>query len=151
MISSCQRRRALITGVTGQSGSYLVELLLQKGYEIHGLQHRAYELASLHPEIAGLLPRIILHRASVEDAEALNKIVAAVQPDECYHLAASSSVSYDPERERLTLATNITGTLNLLSAIRAAAPNCKVCLACSSEIFGNPATSPQQETSPRHP
>jgi GDPmannose 4,6-dehydratase len=148
---SCQGRRALITGVTGQDGSYLAELLLSKGYEIYGLQHRVSEPATLHPEIAALLSRIILHRASVEDVDALNEIVATVQPDECYHLAAASVVRYDPESESLTLATNVTGTLSLLSAVRAAASGCRVCLACSSEIFGNPVSAPQHEKSERNP
>jgi GDPmannose 4,6-dehydratase len=144
-------RRALITGVTGQDGSYLAELLLDKSYEVHGLLHRECPQTSIHPDIAEVLSKITLHRGDIEDAETLKKIVVAVQPHECYHLAARSVVSYDAETERHTLATNVGGTLNLLTAVRAAAPGCKVCLAASSEMFGNAAAAPQDENAQRNP
>jgi GDPmannose 4,6-dehydratase len=78
-------------------------------------------------------------------------VVATVQPAECYHLAARSAVRYDADVERITLATNTIGTLNLLSAIRIGAPACRVCFAASSEMFGNPESAPQTEDSQRNP
>ncbi len=143
--------RALITGVAGQDGSYLAELLLDKGYEVHGLLRGDVEAAPVRPGLAGLLRRLAIHRGDVEDCGGLEKIVRAVQPRECYHLAARSKVRYDSEGERLMLATNAAGTLNLLSAIRSGAPGCRVCLAASSEIFGNPEAAPQDESSRRNP
>jgi GDPmannose 4,6-dehydratase len=144
------RRRALITGVSGQDGSYLAELLLDKGYEVHGLLQEGTP-DPLHPEVCAVLGRITLHSGNVEDIDAMQKTVSVVQPHECYHLAARSAVRYDSESERLTLGTNLAGTLNLLSAIRAGAACCKVCLAASSEIFGNAEATPQSESARRNP
>jgi GDPmannose 4,6-dehydratase len=149
-MGSLGRRCALITGVSGQDGSYLAELLLDKGYEVHGLLPDETP-DTLHPEVSAVLGRVTLHTGDVANIEAMRETVIAVQPDECYHLAARSAVRYDSESERLTLDTNLTGTLNLLSAIRAGAAHCKVCLAASSEIFGHADAAPQSETARRNP
>ncbi len=151
MTARASPRRAFITGVAGQDGSYLAELLLEKGYEVHGLLRGETQEAALRPGIAGLLRRITIHHGDVEDPNGLDRIVREMQPRECYHLAARSKVRYDSEGERLMLATNAAGTLNLLSALRGGAPKCRVCLAASSEIFGNPEAAPQDECSRRNP
>src|SRR5262245_47244948 len=149
-MSAVSVRRALITGASGQDGSYLAELLLAKGYDVHALV-RGEGDEPLHAEITELLRRVTIHRGNVDDSDCLAKIIAAVQPTECYHLAGRSAVSYDLEIERPTLATNVIGTLNLLWAVRAGAPDCRVCLAGSSEMFGSPESAPQDENAPRNP
>src|ERR1700752_186877 len=120
-------KRALITGITGQDGSYLAELLLAKGYRVHGIVRR---VAFEDPEhrmhrITHLLPKCHLHAPSVESFASLYQALARVQPDECYHLAAQSFVSYSFEDEFSTFNTNINGTHNVLSAVRSLAPECR--------------------------
>ncbi len=144
---------ALITGITGQDGSYLAELLLSKGYEVHGVVRR---VAMESPEarlqrILPLLSRIKLHAASLESYPSLFTIVAKVKPEECYHLAAQSFVSYSFEDEFSTLNTNINGTHYLLSAVKNAAPDCRFYFAGSSEMFGKVRQTPQDEQTPFHP
>ncbi len=146
-------KNALITGITGQDGSYLAELLLSKGYEVHGVVRR---VAMESPEarlqrILPLLSRIKLHAASLESYPSLFTIVAKVKPEECYHLAAQSFVSYSFEDEFSTLNTNINGTHYLLSAVKNAAPDCRFYFAGSSEMFGKVRQSPQDEQTPFHP
>jgi GDPmannose 4,6-dehydratase len=138
----------LITGITGQDGSYLTELLLSKGYEVHGVVRR---VALEDPEhrlsrILDVLPCIHLHSGSLESYASLHRIVRDVQPAECYHLAAQSFVSYSFEDEFSTLNTNIGGTHHLLSALADQAPGCRFYFAGSSEMFGNPEHVPQSET-----
>ena len=146
-------KRALITGITGQDGSYLAELLLQKGYEVHGTVRRValeapeYRLGRLTP----ILSRISLHAASLESYASLHQVVAKVQPDECYHLAAQSFVSYSFDDEFSTFNTNINGTHYLLAAIKNLAPRCRFYFAGSSEMFGKVHETPQSETTPFHP
>ena len=145
--------KALITGITGQDGSYLAELLLDKGYEVHGmvrrvaLQDRRVRLA----RIVHLLDRITLHAGSVQDYGSVVRMVQGVQPDECYHLAAQSFVMDSFEDPHTTLDTNIVGTLNMLMAMRDLVPKCKFYFAASSEMFGKVAESPQNERTPFHP
>ncbi len=146
-------KRALITGITGQDGSYLAELLLAKGYEVHGLVRR---VALEDPEhrlgrIRHLLGSIHLHAASLESAASLLKVIEEAQPGECYHLAAQSFVSYSFDDEFSTLNTNINGTHFLLSAIKMRAPQCRFYFAGSSEMFGRAEESPQRETTRFHP
>jgi len=146
-------KKALITGITGQDGSYLCELLLGKGYEVHGIVRR---VAIEHPQarmwrIRHLLDRIKIHSASMESYASIFDIVADVKPDECYHLAAQSFVSYSFEDEFSTINTNLNGTHYVLSAIKRQAPHCKFYFAASSEMFGNAAETPQNEKTPFHP
>jgi len=145
--------KALITGITGQDGSYLADLLLEKGYEVHGIvrrvaledpTHRLYRIVHIQDQIQ-------LHSASVESFASLYKVVNEVKPDECYHLAAQSFVAYSFEDEFSTLNTNINGTHFILSAIKDCSPNCKFYFAASSEMFGNTATVPQNEMTPFNP
>ncbi|HZL33742.1 MAG TPA: GDP-mannose 4,6-dehydratase [Tepidisphaeraceae bacterium] len=146
-------KRALIAGVTGQDGSYLTELLLQKGYEVHAIVRRA---AMEDPEhrmsrISHVLKDVSLHSASLESYPSLFRVVQKVQPDEFYHLAAQSFVSYSFEDEFSTLNANINGTHYALSATRECAPACRFYFAASSEMFGKVREVPQTETTPFHP
>jgi GDPmannose 4,6-dehydratase len=146
-------KRALITGITGQDGSYLAELLLEKGYEVHGIVRR---VAIEHPQarmwrIRHLLDRIHLHSASMESYASIFDIVSDTKPDECYHLAAQSFVSYSFEDEFSTINTNLNGTHYVLSAMKRQAPKCKFYFAASSEMFGNVEETPQSEKTPFRP
>ncbi|MGH9471125.1 MAG: GDP-mannose 4,6-dehydratase [Terriglobales bacterium] len=145
--------KALISGITGQDGSYLAELLLSKGYEVHGIVRRvALEDPNRRLErLAAVLDRVQLHPASLESYPSLFAAVTAIRPDECYHLAAQSFVSYSFEDEFSTLNTNINGTHYMLSAVRNAAPKCRFYFAGSSEMFGKAREVPQRETTPFHP
>lgn len=145
-------KRALITGITGQDGSYLAEFLLEKGYEVHGLVRR---VAIEDPEhrlwrIRHILDKVILHAASLDSYASVFAVVDEVKPDECYHLAAQSFVSYSFEDEFSTISTNINGTHYVLSALRHRAPHCRFYFAASSEMFGN-VPAPQNEQSPFYP
>lgn len=146
-------KRALITGITGQDGSYLAELLLEKGYEVHGMVRRVALEDPLHrlSRILHIKDSIRLHCASLESYASLHKTVATVHPDECYHLAAQSFVAYSFDDEFSTLNTNINGTHYLLSAIQSVVPRCRLYFAASSEMFGNALEVPQNETTPFRP
>jgi len=146
-------KKALITGITGQDGSYLAELLLSKGYEVHGIVRR---VALEHPQarmwrIRHLLDQIKIHSASLESYASIFNIVSEVRPDECYHLAAQSYVSYSFEDEFSTINTNLNGTHYMLSAIKRQAPACRFYFAASSEMFGKVEETPQNEQTPFHP
>jgi len=146
-------KRALITGITGQDGSYLAELLLEKGHEVHGLVRR---VAIEDPEhrlwrILHLKDRLKLHAASLESLPSIYRVFQAVKPDECYHLAAQSFVAYSFEDEFSTLNANINGTHHVLAALRDCAPDCRFYFAASSEMFGKVAQMPQNELTPFHP
>ncbi|MCX5657348.1 MAG: GDP-mannose 4,6-dehydratase, partial [Candidatus Omnitrophica bacterium] len=146
-------KRALITGITGQDGSYLAELLLKKGYEVHGIVRRVALEDPGHRlwRIRHLLNKLILHPASLESYASIFSIVEKVKPDECYHLAAQSFVSYSFEDEFSTINTNINGTHFVLSAIKEKVPECRFYFAASSEMFGLAAETPQNENTRFHP
>jgi len=140
-------KRALITGITGQDGSYLAELLLSKGYEVHGIVRR---VAIEDPEhrlsrIRHLLDRVKLHAASLESYASIHAVVEETQPEECYHLAAQSFVTYAFDDEFSTLNTNINGTHFTLSAVKRLVPKCRFYFAGSSEMFGAVVETPQTE------
>lgn len=144
---------ALITGITGQDGSYLAEFLLEKGYRVHGIVRR---VALEDPEhrlwrIRHILNDIELHSGSLESFASLHRIVRSVQPSECYHLAAQSFVSYSFEDEFSTLNTNINGTHYILATVHDLVPNCRFYFAGSSEMFGRVSEVPQNENSKFHP
>jgi len=147
------RKKALITGITGQDGSYLAELLLKKGYQVHGLVRRvALEDASHRLwRIRHILDKLHIHAGSLESYPSIYKMVEKIKPDECYHLAAQSFVSYLFEDEFSTVNSNINGTLHVLSAIKEKAPDCKFYFAGSSEMFGLVKETPQDEDTPFHP
>ena len=146
-------RKALITGITGQDGSYLAEFLLDKGYEVHGIVRRVAFEDTEHRlwRIRHLIDKLFLHSGSLESYASIFKIMGNVRPDECYHLAAQSFVSYSFEDAFSTINTNINGTLYVLSAIKEIAPKCKFYFAGSSEMFGLVKETPQRESTPFHP
>ena len=146
-------RTALITGVTGQDGSYLAELLVEKQYEVHGIV-RPNSLAKLGDRlwrIRHLTEQITLHHVSCESFQEIVDVVEAVRPDECYHLGGTSSIRSSFEDESATLNANINGTFHLLAAIRQCVPHCRFYFAASSEVFGAPQTTPQNENTPFNP
>ena len=146
-------KRALITGITGQDGSYLAEWLLAQAYEVHGIVRRVALEDPDHrlSRLRGILPRLKLHAASLESFASIHRVVDEVQPRECYHLAAQSFVSYSFDDEFSTLNTNINGTHFLLAALRALAPECRFYFAGSSEMFGMAEEAPQHEGTHFHP
>ncbi|MBS1269187.1 MAG: GDP-mannose 4,6-dehydratase [Gammaproteobacteria bacterium] len=146
-------KRALITGITGQDGAYLTELLLEKGYEVHGMVRR---VALEDPDhrmwrIRHLLDRLNLYSASMESFPSIFKTVQTIGPDELYHLAAQSFVSYSFEDEFSTLNTNINGTHYILAAVKEIQPDCRFYFAGSSEMFGKVREIPQTEDTSFHP
>jgi len=146
-------KRALITGITGQDGSYLAEFLLEKGYEVHGIVRRVALEDPSHRlvRIRHILDRIQLHAASLDSYASIFNVIEKVRPHECYHLAAQSFVSYSFEDAFSTLNTNVNGTLFVLSALKEKSPKSKFYFAGSSEMFGKVKESPQTEETPFHP
>ena len=146
-------KKALISGITGQDGSYLAEFLLAKGYEVHGIVRRVAIEDPVHRlfRILSVKDRLHLHAASLESLPSLYRVLHTVRPDECYHLAAQSFVAYSFEDEFSTLNANINGTHHMLAAIRDVVPQCRFYFAASSEMFGNAEQSPQTEATPFHP
>jgi GDPmannose 4,6-dehydratase len=141
------QKRALITGITGQDGSYLAELLLSKGYEVHGVVRR---VAIEDPEhnltrLEAVRMRLKLHSASLESYASLHEVVQNVLPDECYHLAAQSFVSYSFDDEFSAIQTNVSGTHFILAALKKLVPGCRFYFAGSSEMFGKAIEVPQTE------
>lgn len=146
-------KKALITGITGQDGSYLAELLLAKGYEVHGIvRHVAAEDPAVRVQrIRHILDKIVIHSGSLESYASIFRVVEKVRPDECYHLAAQSFVAVSFEDAFSTMNTNINGTLHILAALKERAPACKFYFAGSSEMFGKVRETPQTEQTPFHP
>jgi len=146
-------KTALITGITGQDGSYLTELLLSKGYAVHGIVRRVALENMNHRlwRIQHLLKKIQLHAASMESYASIFNIIKSIQPDEVYHLAAQSYVDYSFRDEFSTLNTNINGTHYVLSAIKESSSHSRFYFAGSSEMFGKVKKSPQDEDTPFHP
>ena len=147
------KRVALITGITGQDGSYMSELLLEKGYSVHGIVRRvALEDPDHHLwRLRNVLKDLVLHSASLESFASLHRVIRSVKPDECYHLAAQSFVSYSFEDEFSTLNANINGTHYVLAVLHDLAPQCRFYFAGSSEMFGRAEEVPQNEKTRFHP
>jgi len=145
--------KALITGITGQDGSYLAEYLLDRGYEVHGLVRRTAIEDPAHrmSRINHVLDRLHLHSGLIENYASMYSVVSRVRPDEFYHLAAQSFVAESFEDAFSTMNVNIFGTLNALAAVRELAPGCRFYFAGSSEMFGKVTESPQSETTRFHP
>jgi GDPmannose 4,6-dehydratase len=146
-------KRALITGITGQDGSYLAELLLDHGYEVHGLVRR---VAFEDPEgrfsrIKHILDKVQLHPASLESFSSMFQVLSREKFDECYHLAAQSFVAESFDDGFSTFNSNINGTHYLLAALRQLNPECRFYFAGSSEMFGKVRETPQNEMTPFHP
>jgi GDPmannose 4,6-dehydratase len=142
-------KRAFITGVTGQDGSYLAELLLEKGYEVHGLVRRISTVNN--PNIEHIKNDLILHNGDLTDSAAISNCLASIQPDEVYNLAAQSHVKLSFEMPIATAEIDGIGPLRILEAIRSVKLNCKFYQASTSEMFGTNINVPQNETTPFHP
>lgn len=142
-------KKALITGITGQDGSYLAELLLDKGYEVHGLMRRNSTFTT--GRIEHIYDKIELHYGDLADSSSLQHIVSKVRPDEVYNLAAQSHVKVSFDVPEYTADVTGTGTLRLLEAIRTCAPEAKFYQASSSEMFGKVLEVPQTEKTPFYP
>ncbi len=144
---------ALITGITGQDGSYLAELLISKGYDVHGIVRRVALEDENHRlwRIRKILKDITIHAASLESYASLFNIMQKIKPDEVYHLAAQSYVAYSFEDEFSTFNANINGTHYILSAVKEFAKTAKFYFAGSSEMFGKVKNTPQDENTGFHP
>ena len=145
-------KKALITGITGQDGSYLAEFLL-KNYKVYGFVRRVALEDETHRlwRIKHLINKINLTSASLESYASIVKIIQKVKPDEIYHLAAQSYVGSSFQDEFSTLNTNINGTHYMLAAIKEFSPKSKFYFAASSEMFGKVVKTPQNELTPFHP
>lgn len=150
-------KKALITGITGQDGSYLTELLLEKGYEVHGIIRRASSFNTKridhlfeNSEIGN--KRLFLHHGDLTDSSNLNRLIEKIQPNEIYNLGAQSHVQVSFEVPEYTAEVDGVGTLRLLDAIRETGVACKFYQASTSELFGGlPETAPQSEKTPFYP
>ena len=144
---------ALISGITGQDGSYLAEFLLKKKYKVHGLVRRVALEDGTHRlwRLKGILKKINLHAASLESYASIVKIIQRIKPSEIYHLGAQSYVDYSFKDEFSTLNTNINGTHYFLSAVKDFSPKTKFYFAGSSEMFGKVRTVPQNEKTAFYP
>src|SRR5690554_3131050 len=153
-----ERKRALITGITGQDGAYLAELLLDKGYEVHGIKRRASlfntdRIDHLYEDPHQHERRLILHYGDLTDATNLIRIVQEVRPHEIYNLAAQSHVAVSFETPEYTANADALGTLRLLEAVRICGltQHTRFYQASSSEMFGRVVETPQRETTPFYP
>ena len=148
-----KKKIALITGITGQDGSYLAEFLLKRKYEVHGIIRRVAMEDQDHRlwRIKQILNKINIHSATLESYASLVKIISVVKPTELYHLGAQSFVSYSFQDEFSTLNTNINGTHYILSAIKDFSPKTKLYFAGSSEMFGKVQRTPQNEKTRFYP
>lgn len=149
-------KRALITGITGQDGSYLAELLLEKGYEVHGIIRRSSSfntgrIMHLIEEVQNPGARLHLHYGDLVDASNLNHLLKTIQPQEIYNLAAQSHVKVSFDIPEYTADVVAMGTLRLLDAIRATNIPTRFYQASSSEMYGKVVETPQTEATPFHP
>jgi GDPmannose 4,6-dehydratase len=142
-------KRALITGITGQDGSYLAELLLEKGYEVHGMVRRSS--TEKFERIEHLRDRITLHQGDLLDQRSLVDALRTAKPDEIYNLAAMSFVAVSWIQPTLTAEFTGVGVTRLLEAVREVCPDVRFYQASSSEMFGKVLETPQTETTPFHP
>jgi len=141
--------KALITGITGQDGSYLAELLLSKGYEVHGIIRRSSSFNT--GRIDHVFDKLNLHYGDLTDGSSLGALLSRVQPDELYNLGAQSHVRVSFDIPEYTADVDALGTLRLLEAARAHCPKVRYYQASSSELYGKVAEVPQSETTPFYP
>jgi GDPmannose 4,6-dehydratase len=142
---------ALITGITGQDGSYLAELLLEKGYEVHGIIRRASVFNTERIDHLIGKEHFILHHGDVTDSSNINKLMSSIQPDEVYNLAAQSHVQVSFEVPEYTAQVDAMGTLRILDALRNYCPNARFYQASTSELYGKVQEIPQTEKTPFYP
>jgi len=146
-----KQKIALISGVTGQDGSYLAELLLGKGYKVHGIVRRSSSFNTQRIEHIYDHKNLKLHFGDMTDSFSIDNLIRELQPDELYHLAAQSHVHVSFELPKYTAEVDAIGTLNLLEGIRKYSPKTKMYNACTSELFGKAQETPQRETTPFYP
>jgi GDPmannose 4,6-dehydratase len=146
-------KKAVITGITGQDGSYLTEHLLSLGYEVYGLVRRNSVTENQQTRLERIGAHVNLHYGDMLDQSSLDKILREAQPDEVYNLAAQSHVRVSFDIPQFTVQTNALGTLNLLESMRSNSPHSRMYQASSSEMFGNSVDPDgmQRETTPMHP
>ena len=148
-------KKALITGIAGQDGSYLTELLNSKGYEVHGIvrRHSVAENQNFRLGKLGDLPNVHTHYGDLLDYPSLVRVVSQVQPDEIYNLGAMSHVRVSFDMPSFTIQTNALGVLHMLEVYRTVCPNAKFYQASSSEMFGNSVDDDgvQRLTTPMNP
>jgi GDPmannose 4,6-dehydratase len=149
-------KSALVTGITGQDGSYLAELLLSKGYEVHGIIRRAStfntgRLQHIYADPHVERPRLFLHYGDLSDASALARLIGRIQPEEIYNLAAQSHVRVSFDSPEYTTDITATGAVRLLEAIRETGIKPRFYQASSSEMYGKVRSVPQDENTPFHP
>ncbi len=156
MLASARMKRAIITGITGQDGSYLAELLLEKGYEVHGVVRRSSSFNTERidhlyrdPHEPGV--RLFLHHGDLNDGSSLQAIVDTVKPDEVYNLGAQSHVRVSFDIPEYTGEVTALGSIRLLEAVRKLGSSCRFYQASSSELYGKVVETPQRETTPFHP
>ena len=147
------KKIALITGITGQDGSYLAEFLLKKGYSVHGLVRRVAAEDKSHRfwRLKNFINKLKIHAGSLESYASIINIITKIKPHEIYHLGAQSYIDYAFKDEFSTINTNINGTHFLLSAIKEFSPKTKFYFAGSSEMFGKVREIPQSEKTPFYP
>ncbi len=147
------KKVALITGITGQDGSYLAEFLLKKGYSVHGMVRRVAAEDRSHRfwRLKNFIDKIKIHAGSLESYASIINIITKIRPNEIYHLGAQSYIDYAFKDEFSTINTNINGTHFLLSAIKEFSPKTKFYFAGSSEMFGKVREIPQNEKTPFYP
>ena len=141
--------KALISGVTGQDGSYISELLLDKGYEVHGIVRRSSSLNTAR--IDHIFDQLHLHFGDLSDGSALGSLLSTIRPEEIYNLGAQSHVRVSFDCPEYTADVDAMGTLRLLEAVKAHCPEAKYYQASSSELFGKVLETPQKETTPFYP
>ncbi len=143
------KKIALISGIGGQDGSFLAELLLHKGYEVHGLTRRTSQ--PIQDNIRHILKKITLHPADMTDAGSLHNAIEKSQPTEIYNLAGMSQVRWSYDVPSMTMDVNCNGLLRIIESVRSLKLDCKIYQACSSEMFGKVQETPQKETTPFYP
>ena len=146
-------KTALISGITGQDGYFLSQLLLEKGYDVHGIIRRNSSMSKGNLSLLDkqVLDRIRIHYGDLTDANFLSKLLKTVKPDELYHLAAQSFVGYSFENPSSTYDVNIGGTLNIANAVKDYSPQTRMYFAATSELYGQPKETPQNENTQFHP
>ena len=146
-------KKALITGITGQDGSYLAEHLLNLGYRVHGFvrPESLIEPKNSMWRIAHIRDHLVLHPVSLQDYPLLLELFAELKPQECYHLASQSFVNHSFDEEITTMTTNVNGTLHILSALKISSPESRLFFPGSSEMFGKVDMTPQTDLTPFRP
>lgn len=145
--------KAVLTGISGQDGYFLTKLLLSKGYEVHGIIRRnsSMSIGTLASLEKSLYEQVNIHYGDLTDANFLSTLLAELKPDEMYHLAAQSFVGYSFQNPSSTYDVNIGGTLNVANAVKDFSPNTRLYFAATSELFGQPKITPQNEDTPFQP